>query len=189
MELNLRKARKLEQKIQSHVAKMSVKTSTTVRAMGELEDRMSKVEEARQQALTTYELRKRLTEARFAIRNMIAQANDQVGINALMNEREQLKELLSQYSVVEEVFSAESMEDDAKAKRIQLDKGENSYHFSTGVSVSVLTESDTSEIKDARAALLKRLEDVEDELSQKNVGAKVTLSEDIVTLLQSQGLA
>jgi len=189
MELNLRKARKLEQKIQAYVNKMEVKTTTEVRVMATPEDRKSAVTEARQSLLANGQRRIDLINARFTIRKAIGQTNEVVGINELMAKREELQELLKHATASVEVVDLSTLEDEVTASKVQIEQGKESYgRRATLVSTPVATNEDLKLFKNEEANIKRQLEDVEDQLSQKNLGAKVKLSDDTVALLKTVGL-
>ena len=188
MEFNLRKARKLEQTIQSHVDEMKIAVETDVRALGEDHEREQKVRAARTELLAQKSLRESLIRARFEIRRMIGQLNEQTGLNSLMTRREEVQALLKLKLSDAEACDLVQMKDLAEARKRQLEKGESGYHSGVTVRIPVPSEEDISRFRAEAAELRRELEDLEDQLSQKNIGAKLTLSAEVVALLRSQDL-
>ena len=192
MDLNLRKARKLESKIQKHLAAAQLKGSVDVRIKGTLESALDEVSKGGKKLSEDLTNLLKLNEIRFDIRNQIANANQGVGINALMTQREMLKaksEVLTKLMSVEIAPSKEQLGDLLEGKQKQLDKGGDSYgRLLVTVDVPVVGETERATINDQISSTIKELEDVEDQLAQKNLGAKISLSADAATLLKSQGL-
>jgi hypothetical protein len=189
MELNLRKARKLEAKILSYVNAMQLESSVRVRVLATEEERNKTLASSREKYLSDVNTRSALVITRFMIRQQIAESNHSVGINALINKREELQALLS--VSIDGVDTLDQLEanDLAAAKKSHLEKGENRFsEASVTFPLPVVLKDDLSVFKNTDSLIKKRLEDIEDQLSQKNLGAKIKLSEDTVSLLQSVGL-
>jgi len=192
MQLNLRKARKLEGKIAKHIEATTLKGEATVRIKGSVSDALIKIQSTGQELLKDLETLRKLNEVRYDIRSQIAIANQGTGINALMTQREQLKaksQLLMKLMNVELAPSTEEVADLLAAKAVILDKGGDRYGSQeVTVKVPVVSEPVRLAINDEIKATVKGLEDVEDELAQKNLGAKVSLSEENVALLKASAL-
>lgn len=194
MELNLRKARKLEVKILKHIESTELKTEVGIRAKASLLDATNKRQEASVALVRQLNDLVKLNEARYTIRNQIAAVNQGIGINDLMTQREQLKSktsILQKLASAQAASSNEELQDVLETTAKALEKGETrGYGRNTDVNVNVSVvlepsrQAIMSEIKDT----VKGLEDVEDQLAQKNLGAKVTLSEETVALLKANAL-
>ena len=194
MQLNLRKARKLEAKIAKHIETTELQTEVGIRAKSTLLEATAKRQEASVKLVTDLQGLVQLNELRYSIRSQIANANQGVGINALMTQREQLKskvKILSKLAAAQTAVSTEELQDVLETTAKALDKGDTrGYGLRTDVKVSTSAVLDHSRqtINTEIVATVKGLEDVEDELAQKNLGAKVTLSEEQVALLKAQAL-
>lgn len=194
MQLNLRKARKLEAKIAKHIEGVELKTEVGIRAKASLLDATNKRQEASVKLVKDLNDLVQLNEVRYSIRSQIANANQGVGINALMTQREQLRskvQILQKLANAELAGSTEELADVLETTAKALEKGETrGYGRNTDVkvNVSVILEPSRQAINDEIKATVKGLEDVEDELAQKNLGAKVTLSAEQVALLSASAL-
>jgi len=194
MQLNLRKARKLEAKIAKHIDAANLDTEVSIRAKSSLLEATAKRQEAAVKLVKDLNSLVQLNEVRYSIRSQIANANQGVGINALMTQREQLKaksQILLKLHAATPAVSTEELQDVLETTAKALDKGETrGYGRQTDVKVntSALLETSKATINDEIAATIKGLEDVEDELAQKNLGAKVNLSEEQVALLKASAL-
>jgi hypothetical protein len=191
MEINLRKARKLEAKINQVAAKQAamefnlsiLASSTDEEAIGELTAAKARLTEQIQNSLS-------LTSVRYSIRRKIEQANEGVGVNQLMNLREQIQSKLAYYNTIEglDTCSQREMLDLLSAKRKALEKGNDNFYGKVNISIQTLSEEEKNALTSQAVGLRRELEEIEEQLIQKNVGAKITLSEDEVALLQSNGL-
>lgn len=194
MEMNLRKARKLEAKIAKHIEETQLQTEVGIRAKSTLLDATNKRQEASVKLVQDLNTLVELNTVRYSIRSQIANANQGVGINALMTEREQLKSkanILKKLANAQLASSAEELQDVLETTAKALEKGETrGYGRNTdvNVNVSVVLESSRQAINEEITATIKGLEDVEDQLAQKNLGAKVTLSDEQVALLKASAL-
>jgi hypothetical protein len=188
MEISLRKARKLEAKVGRAAANRAamefnlsiLASSTDEEAINELAAAKVRLSEQIQNSLA-------LTSVRYSIRRKIEQANEGVGVNQLMNLREQIQSKLAYYNTIEglDTCSQREMLDLLSAKRKSLEKGSDGK---VNVSVQVLSKEEKEALTSQTVELRKELEEIEEQLIQKNVETKITLSEDEVTLLQSNGL-
>lgn len=194
MEMNLRKARKLEAKIAKHVENTELKTEVGIRAKSSMTEAVLKRQEASVKLVQDLNTLVQLNEVRYSIRSQIANANQGVGINALMTEREQLKsksQILQKLANAQLASSTEELQDVLETTAKALEKGDTrGYGMRTdvNVNVSVVLEASRKAINDEITATIKGLEDVEDQLAQKNLGAKVTLSDEQIAILKSAAL-
>ena len=194
MQLNLRKARKLEAKIAKHIETTELQTEVGIRAKASLADAIAARTSASSKLVSDLNALTKLNELRYSIRSQIANANQGVGINALMTQREQLKskvKILSKLATAEMAVSTEELQDVLETTAKALEKGDTrGYGRITDVKVntSAVLEHSRQAINTEIQATIKGLEDVEDELAQKNLGAKVTLSEEQVALLKASAL-
>lgn len=191
--MNLRKMRKLENKISKFLTKLSFGHSVEVRIKGTVDDANKRVNEGREQVAGTFAAYLDLVELRFDIRRQIDNANQTHEISALMNRREMLKGKLT---ILQQTDSFQVTPDETKltdiltTKARALDKGVNSSYFGDEVTVKVPVMSSTmkhSYIATA-AAIVKELEEIEDKLAQKNLSSKLELNSSQVKLLESVGL-
>lgn len=190
MELNLRKARKLEAKILTYVNAMSLNSTVKVRIMANESERSAALAEGRSKFLSDVSTQKALILTRFFIRQAISDANQSVGVNALINKRESLQALLEKSSGKIDALDYSEANDLAAAKKRHLETGELQSYGEPSVTLTlpVALAHDVAGFKAHELTLKRQLEETEDELSQKNLGAKVTLPAHTVELLQSVGL-
>lgn len=190
MELNLRKARKLETKLRGVIDAADLRPATKVRALATPEERRQALESARADFNNANLLLVRLIKARFSIRRAIAKANSDTGINDLMATREELQSLLAKNQSGVDVLDMKEAEDMASARKSALEGGGSRGYGESSVTLAlpVATAEDVAGFKRSENEIRKQLENVEDELSQKNVGVKIALDSETASLLQTVGL-
>lgn len=188
MKLNLRKARKLETKIANHLNTQHIQTNVKVLANESFDSVQKKVGDAQSKVLQTIETNRKLTQTRYSIRNRIDEQNQKVGINSLMNQREQVQHELKVLNNVskEARFSMDEVILTMTSKKAALDKGER--HIDVNVNVDVVSEKLAAAVKEQTKSLRNQLEDIEEQLTQKNAGAEVTLTSEEVELLKVSDL-
>lgn len=91
MQLNLRKARKLEQKIQKHIDAQNFNSHSEVRIKGTVEQALRQIDVDKKIFLQDLQQLNALLELRFNIRTRIGTANTSLGINTLMGSKELLE--------------------------------------------------------------------------------------------------
>lgn len=189
MEINLRKARKLESKISNLSSKMDLELSLSILASSSDEEALTDLAAAKARLSEQIQNVLKLVEVRYSIRSKIEQTNAAVGVSQLMNLREQVQAKLACYNTINDAATCSQREalDLLAAKRKNLEKGDGMFG-KVNVSIMILAKEEKEALTSQAVALRRELEDIEEQLIQKNVGAKITLSEDEVALLQSNGL-
>jgi len=190
MEINLRKARKLEAKIGQTAKQAAMEFNLSILASSTDEEAINELAAAKVRLSEQIQNSLALTSVRYSIRRKIEQANEGVGVNQLMNLREQIQSKLAYYNIIEglDTCSQREMLDLLSAKRKSLEKGSESFYGKVNVSVQTLSKEEKEALTGQAVGLRRELEEIEEQLIQKNVGAKITLSEDEVALLRSNGL-
>ena len=191
MEINLRKARKLEAKVPHAVAKQSGLETLEVLASTSSDEAVNELVAARAKLQEQLSNNMQLLEVRYSIRRKIEQANEAVGINALINKREEISTKLVYLGTLEglTVSSERELLDKLDHKRKKLEKGEHSYGADTvSITSGIISKLEKEALLSQTDSLKKELENIEEELVQKNVGVKISLSASEVALLQANGL-
>lgn len=188
MELSLRKARKLEAKIENMLATLRPQTTTSLRVKGEIDRaNLAQQEEAFRNNIAIVDS---LNSARFQIRGLIAEANMNCGVVTLMNNRECLisrKNLLERINQTIDPVDMTLLQDELEAKKVSLQKGD-SYNVTTTLRTSFVGKDTKQSVIDSIKEVSLALEALEEELIQKNSGVKVKLNTELVTLLKNNSL-
>jgi hypothetical protein len=188
MELSLRKARKLEKKIEAKLSGFKLTSEVNVRVRAKLEpEQLIVVENDFKDNVRSMNI---LNDIRFDIRQKVEDANFHGGICLLMNKREALisrKTLLEQVRI--STLNWDLLKDTLESKLTSLLSGKDSYGDNTTVRTSVVTENTKKELFDnVIKDITLQLESIEEELIQKNSGLKVKLGADSVAFLKKFSL-
>jgi hypothetical protein len=188
MELNLKKARKLEAKIQNYLDTNGVSTLANVRVRGTLEDAKALIKKSNETIRSDVHERFDLLDTRFNIRRQIEQQNEANGVNDLMNKRVLILKSIEELDKLSgETLSDEDLSDKLKVAADNL-SNPDSYDSRTILHVHVFTEAELEEFADRKAKCLKKIEDADDEITYKNASSKITLTDEQIKLLQSKRL-
>lgn len=195
MELNLRKARKLESKISKHINQLrgQLNPDKSVRINADIKTEvLPELIQARQDFLNMVENINQLIEARFLIRRYIGEANESSGINSNINNKVVLEHKLSAISAInfDKVLNSKELEDESTVLRTHMTSG-NAHHFGgvdTSFSANFLEPADSDTFKTNKTKLVKEIEEIEDKLLELNYNTKIKLGNDLVTLLQTNSL-
>ena len=189
MELKLRKARKLETLVNSYCAVDSKFCSVDILASTPDEEATDILLSSKKALQEQNENVLKLIEVKYSIRRKIEQANESIGISVLMNKRETIKNKISYYESLTNLDTCENKEllDLLASKRAALDKG-GMFSGKVNVTASTLSKLEKEALEVQMEQLQRQLEDVEEELLQKNVGGKITLSAEEVEVLKLNGL-
>jgi hypothetical protein len=198
MELNLRKARKLESKIQTYLDTEPLQTTVPVRTLGTTKTAVSEVKSARKETLKTLDSRLELSKVRYGIRREIEKKNEECGINSLLNDKVLTEKKLQQYKSVGNTpsYTETELGDYLKANKTLLESGTvesdrwgaTKAEPKTTFTVPVLSEKDLEKIESSKTDLTRRLEQIDDDLSLKNMSTKIVLTKDVTKLLESHRL-
>lgn len=193
MELNLRKARKLESDIQSHLESTRPGNATAaVRVLGTLDDAKANLEKSRQELLAKLPVREQLIEVRYGIRRQIEEANEKLGINALINQKVLLDSKSKDVSMYPTACGPNGLEleDTFNHQVAMYNAPTDTYSRNKSISFALnsLKEEDVAAFAAQKLKFKKQIQAIEDTLGEKNIIGKVKLSEDAVKLLESSGL-
>jgi hypothetical protein len=192
MELHLRKARALEQKIQNHLDTTRINTTSVVRVQGTLEEAIKGLDEARELALKEFPVRGELLKLRFRIRREIEKKNESTGINELINAVVLNEALVKDIQTNPVSARAEGVhfEDHFNHQVAQFKAPVDQYSRTKSLSYGsqIFTKADVDAVAAQLRTLSKEKESLQDKIGEKNIVGKVTLTEDEVKLLESVGL-
>jgi hypothetical protein len=193
MKLNLRRARKLETKINNKVKQLSnleLNTQTSVRVNADLQSEiLPDLVAERTSFLSSLKNIQSLIDVRYNIRSRIGMANEAFGVNGKMLELNKLRsefEIYQSYIGEFEVVDQKNLEDEQSMYRSRLENGER---FATSkFKASFLNDKDKDNFKSKAFDLLKKIDEIEDELLSLNYTNFVELDEETVKLLETNNL-
>lgn len=191
MELNLRKARALEAKIQSYLDTTDVLTTASVRVKGTIEEAIKTLEERRKVVLADLPVRDELLHLRYEIRREIEVKNESTGINELINKVVLIDALLKQAAIpLQARQEGIDFEDNFNYQVAQFNAPVTDRYDRRSLTYSshVCTKEDIEAIQKKVKNLKKEKELLQDKIGEKNIVGKVTLTDSAVKLLESVGL-
>ena len=192
MELNLRKARKLENKIGLAIkTKKSELSSSFSLRVNEDESAIEGLIAAAR-AIFFLELKEieNLIASKQEIRDQIAKANFVIGINDTIAQKVLIEEkisFLNEYAKVS-VFDLLSTKDAIELNKKQQQSERSSIYARTSVGINILTKIDKDKINADRSKLQREIEALEDKLAELNYSTKITLNSLTFKLLQDNSL-
>jgi len=192
MELNLRKARKLESKIGEQIKskRSDLGTSAQVRVnldVSKLDDFVVEARNLFHDELTNLN---NLIQVKQDIRNLIAQANANIGINDLISQKLLLEANIALLNslVGTDVYDRETVNDSIALTKKQQESERSSIYARTTLSVSFLSKIDKEKFISDKLKAQKDIEGLEDRLAELNYSTKIKLNGNSVKLLQDNGL-
>lgn len=190
MDLNLRKARKLEAKIGTTIntKRGELNTNSTIRVNLENTEINNVVLEARNTFFDDLKLINNLVEARQEIRDLIGKANFETGVDDLISNKVLLENKLQILNNLGDldVFNQEETEDSLTLGKKQLELG--GHYARPYTSLNFFSQIDIDKIRTDKQTFTKQIEGLEDRLAELNYSSKVRLSSPTTKLLQDNNL-
>ena len=185
MKLNLRKAKALQEEIQSVLKDLKLKpeieiTEFTANISGAIYDANTKYH----QDITRI---KNLVEALYELRKLVSSANETNNINTLLADIACLDRLYALYNASMPKIEPESLSVvEAKIAKIKdAPQSSRVYGYKDSVTVSCV---DIDSIKDTISSLKKRKRELQDQLLSLNVKVEIVLGERYVNVLKEEGI-
>lgn len=178
MKMSLRKARKLEQRLDDQAIKADY--SCVLSASVSDASLLTTLKEERDLLLHALATKGKVREIKYEIRYLIDQANHECGISKLMNRRAFLISQLDYMNVVKMQASLYETEDPAflmQRIRDNVEAENTSRHF------RLLDKLDHERFTNEVSKLKLEIEEVEDELLKLNHTTKIELSDDAYKVL------
>jgi hypothetical protein len=194
MKLTLRAARKLETKITKHLEENPVSFSAKVRVSAEASEVEKTLDEAKVKVQNEISDRMKLLEIKYSIRQKIANANHQSGINDLMTKKVMAEQKVSHVKAILGTtprMKKEEIQDTLKLGQTKLANGVTSRYgedAAVSANLSIFKEEDMDSYKKEKVSLAKEIENIEDKLTELNFTTKIEVEEDGVKLLQKHNL-
>lgn len=194
MELNLRKARKLESKISQLIndERRSLNPDKSVRVNADVQTEvLPQLVQARQDFLDKVNNINKLIDARFVIRRLIGESNENSGINKKISDKVVFEHKLSTINAIDfsSILDSKELEDESSVLRAALINGTDRFgRANTSFNAKFLHEKDEEAFKADKVALVKQIENIEDDLLELNYSTKIKLDNSLVTLLKANSL-
>lgn len=190
MKLTLQKARKVESKVQELVKQGEVlKKTVSVRVKDSLSNITALMDAGNQDFLESKKSYQGLVQLVYSIRRKIEKANEEKGLNELMNQRMLKTTLHSAYmNLIKEqpALTNDHLNDFLELKKTLL-LSESSGRIRTPAlneDLSVILEENIEELKKETVRLKKEIGTIEDRLQALNNSVEIELTPDQVALLE-----
>ena len=187
MNITLRKANALQSAIQEQIKTIEVKTNFT---LNEFHDPQAELTTARNTLVTNDNRRGDLTMALYVIRAQVGDANSTSGVSAQLSKAAYIDKRLGQLKGLVESSAVEaSAIINGKLEKIRNDRNENrGYGYRDTVETGVLTDAQIATYKADMATLKKEKQSINDKVLELNIRTEITLTDDVVKILQSEQL-
>lgn len=190
MEVTLRKAHKLIEKLHGRLAMIQI-SGAAMLGIWETQSAETQMAVARDQFDNTIAHQFNLLDARQEIRNSIQTANS-LYIDKLIAERKRKLDVVGVYrhilSTVPRTAISSPDAADRKIKTLQDSATTSTYGSTDEVVVSLLSQSDIDGYTQTINRMQLEIEQIEDQLTTENASTKITLSQNVVATLKAEGL-
>jgi len=192
MRLSLRKARRLEQKINSSAFMPPQEREVTIPTLLSISatDIVGMIADANKEWAEVFNTKLKMVQVVHKIRKMISDNNHNSGIPDLMAEKARLLAEKDIMTRAVGAFSSVTPEElQYKAKKVdELSQSRFSGALTKMKLPSFTDEAELEALKDSIAEIEDRVEAIEDELMSLNTGLTVEIDEDDVKLLKEAGI-
>ena len=190
MNITLRKANAVQNGINEIIKNIDIKTTIE---LNEFQDPVAELKKANDALFTNDSRRQRLLLALYNIRGLVGTANAQSGIDLKLATAAFVDKRLAQ---LEALAKLEAVTDltviNGKLEKIRSDKSENRrasiYGYNDTVSTTVVSAEQITQIKAEVQNLKKQKQKLNDEVLELNIKTEIPLSEDVVKVLQDEGI-
>lgn len=186
MKITLRKAAVLQNAINDAVKQIDIKSEV---ALTEFHQPEAEIARVAAEVRTNIQRRNSLNLALYSIRQRVALANHDAGVNGNLTAVAELEKQIQFYTGLAAKEVRQSAEVLAgKLRKIAESKSERIYGYGDTVSTSVFTAEDIAEFKKNVSQLKKNKQQLQDTILELNVRTEIELNEDTVAVLQAEGL-
>ena len=186
MKITLRKAAVLQNAINDALKQIEIKTEISLTEFHKPEDEIAR---AAADVSAGIRRRDRLIGALLDIRQSVADANHNAGINENLTLVASLEKQIQFYTGLAGMEVRQSADVLAgKLRKIAESKSERLYGYNDTVNTSVFTAEDIAGIKKTVSELKKSKQQLQDRILELNVRTEITLSDETVATLQAEGL-
>lgn len=189
MNITLRKANAVQNSINDTVKNIKVETTIELNEFQNVEDAISK---ANNQLIENDGRRQKLTMALYNIRALVGTANTACGIDtalakaafidkriAQLQELADSKEMINLDVINGKLEKIKSLKDEARSRM---------FGYGDTVTTSILSKDQITQAKAEILNLKKQKQKLNDEVLELNIKTEIPLSDDIVAVLQAEGL-
>jgi len=189
MNITLRKANAIQNSINDAIKNIKI---DTVIELNEFQDTEQAISQANYELMTNDARRQKLTMALYNIRALVGTANVNSGIDtdlakaAFIDKRiTQLQELASSKEITEMTVINGKLE---KIKNLKDDARSRVFGYGDTLSTGLLSKAQIEQAKVEILTLKKQKQKINDEILELNIKTEIPLTDDVLNILQSEGL-
>lgn len=193
MQVNLRKASALQSEIIKAIAGVKIVGDVTVTEF--TTDLTSAIDTARAAFVKAIERKGALNAALYEIRKQVATANAAVGVNDVLNEIKLLEAKMDIFNIGATAQVAKTFDEiHGRVQKIKATAANDNSRLGiysdryNNVESPVLRQTEIDEFKAAVKHLKRSRQAMQDKLLTLNVSNNITLSQEVVSLLQEEGI-
>lgn len=188
MNVSLRKASMIQNRIQELLRDITVKTTIDI---NEFENVESAVQQANDRLFVNDERRQRLLLALYNIRSLVGAANASSGVDIALTKAAFLDKRVAQLQDIantEAIKSLEVVKGQVEKLKKEVTDSRSIYGRKDTVSTSVVAENQVEQARKEILNLKKQKQQLNDQVLELNVKTEVPLSDDVVKTLTDEGL-
>ena len=189
MNITLRKANAIQNSINDTIKNIKIDSHVE---LNEFQDAEQAIARANQELMTNDARRQKLTMALYNIRALVGTANVNSGIDtdlakaAFIDKRiAQLQEFTAAKEMTEMDVIKGKLE---KIKNLKDEARSRAFGYNDTVNTGVLSKAQIEQAKSEILTLKKQKQKINDEILELNIKTEIPLTEDVVAILQSEGL-
>lgn len=189
MQVNLKKASALAKLLSAELHNTDFAMSKSI-SLDSPEKAVQSAQKASDSIWNTIEKIEEVTAAMFFIRKELSVANAKYGINVLLSEYNEAKEVIKMLQRFDTrhihqplISGPDELDQRIKSKAERTNSDEFNYRSGTA-EVVVMSEDHVSRIKDIINLKKRRLREIDEELLELNLANKITLSDDVIDTLR-----
>jgi hypothetical protein len=187
MKITLRKAAVLQNVINDALKQIDIKSEVALTEFHKPEDEIARAVAAVQAGI---QRREQLTHALYNIRQRVALANHEAGVNGNLTAVAELEKQIQFYTGLsgKEVRESADVLAGKLRKMSEQETKSRIYGYNDTVSTSVFTDKDIAGFKKTVSDLKKAKQQLQDTILEINVRTEIALSDEAVSTLQAEGL-
>ena len=189
MQVNLKKASALAKLLSAELHNTGFTMSKSI-SLDSPEKAVQSAQKASDSIWNTIEKIEEVTAAMFFIRKELSLANAKYGINVLLSEYNEAKEVIKMLQRFDPrhihqplISGPDELDQRIKSKAERTNSDEFNYRSGTA-DVVIMSEDHVSRIKDIINLKKRRLREIDEELLELNLANKITLSDDVIDTLR-----
>lgn len=192
MQITLRAARKLEDKIKKFLKESSLEIKSKISITKNVQETLDVLDRCQEKLMVEVSNRLRLLELRFKIRDLISKANHDSGINSLVTRRSAIQEMIQEMTPLfgaGERASEKELGNMLSFGLTRMSKGETYFGEDLFfLKLDILEIDNLSKIKNKKIELTNELENIENSLMELNFTTKIELDDSSASFMKQYNL-